>query len=186
MPHTPEGPKLIRVTRDQDILPAWRDTPIGDLLRYHNLHAPRRDYQRAELLIGMCMDNRKTLRVPDNFAFILRAGGANFRRMEFKVSLVVALGGVNAMCIMGHSDCQMVGLRGRREKFIEGLVRNGGWSVETATREFDDHVAEFDIDNGAAFVRREATRLRLKYPGLTIAPLFYTVEDALLHQVVDD
>ncbi len=34
-------------------------------------------YVRARLLIGMCMDNRKVLRTPDNFAYVIRGGGAN-------------------------------------------------------------------------------------------------------------
>ena len=35
----------------------------------------------------MCMDNRKQLRLPDNFAYILRTGGGNIRYSEFKISL---------------------------------------------------------------------------------------------------
>jgi carbonic anhydrase len=50
-------------------LPAYRGTPIRDLLGYHNLRRPHRQYADAELLIGMCMDNRKVLSIPDNCAF---------------------------------------------------------------------------------------------------------------------
>jgi carbonic anhydrase len=174
------------VTRDTEILPAYVNTPVGDLLRYHNLNAEQRDYTRAELLVVMCMDSRKKLQIPDNFAFILRSGGANIRRAEFKVSFAVAVGGVGAIAVMGHSDCRMVGLRDRRDEFIRGLVSNGGWSETEAIREFDRYVDEFHIDDAIDFTRSEAERLRARYPRMVVAPLFYTVEDNLLHQIRED
>lgn len=177
---------LIPVVRDADILPALARTPVGDLLRYHNLGAPHREHSRAELLVIMCMDSRKKLRIPDNFAFILRAGGANIRRAEFKVSFAVGVGAVSAIAVIGHSDCRMVGLRDRREEFVEGLVLNGGWSEVEAAAEFDRYVDEFHIDDAVAFARAEAKRLSVRYPKLLVAPLFYTVEDNLLHQIRED
>jgi len=173
------------VRQESDIWPRWRDTPIGDLLRYHNLAAPHREYARAELLVGMCMDNRKSLRLPDNFAFILRAGGANLRRAEFKVSFAIAIGGVRAICLIGHDDCGMVSLPHRRQEFIDGLVANGGWNAGDAAAHYDRHAAEFGIDNAAEFVRDEAVRLRARYPRVLVAPLFYTVGDGLLHQILE-
>lgn len=68
--------RLLSIRTKADILPAYRNTPIGDLLEYHNLGRAFVPYSNAQLLIGMCMDNRKHLNVPDNFAYILRAGGA--------------------------------------------------------------------------------------------------------------
>jgi len=178
--------RMIPVSKEDDILPAWRETPIGDLLRYHNLLASPREYRRAEILIGMCMDNRKSLRIPDNFAFILRAGGANLRRMDFKVSFAVAIGSVRAIGLIGHSDCGMVDLSARRQAFIDGLVRNGGWTAEDAEAHFDRHAAEFGISDAADFVRTETVRLRRRYPKVVVAPLFYTVEDGLLHLVREE
>jgi carbonic anhydrase len=176
---------ILPVRREEDILPAWRATPIGDLLRYHDLGAPHREYQRAALLIGMCMDHRAALRIPERFAYVLRAGGANLRRAEFKVSFAIAVGGVRHACLIGHSDCGMVGLPARRAAFVAGLVENAGWSAEEAERHFDLHAPEFGIDDAAAFVRVEAARLRARYPKVLVAPLFYTVEDGLLHQVAE-
>src|SRR5258706_14285890 len=89
--------RLITISSKDDIPPNYRGTPIGLLLEYHNLDRPFQPYSNAELLIGMCMDNRKHLRIPDNFAFILRAGGANLRSREFKVSYAIAVG--NVRCI---------------------------------------------------------------------------------------
>lgn len=71
--------KLIRVDSTKDIPEAYRETPIGLLLEYHNLARPFSSYLKADLLIGMCMDNRKHLNIPDNFAYIIRSGGANLR-----------------------------------------------------------------------------------------------------------
>lgn len=133
----------------------------------------------------MCMDNRKVLRIPDNFAYILRTGGANLGRIEFKVSFAVAVGGVRSICLIGHSDCGMVNLRSKREESVDGLVRHGGWNREEAGRHFDRHASEFEIGSAVDFVRREAARLRKRYPNVTVAPLYYTVEDGLLHQVCE-
>ena len=63
------------VTSEDDIYPRYRQTPVGALLRYHNLGTGLDAHTQASLLIGMCMDNRKHLRIPDNFAYIIRAGG---------------------------------------------------------------------------------------------------------------
>ncbi|MDP2856714.1 MAG: carbonic anhydrase, partial [Bacillota bacterium] len=58
---------LLPVNCWDDILPAYRTTPVADALAYHNLRTPQRSHDRAELLIGMCMDNRIMLRIPDNY-----------------------------------------------------------------------------------------------------------------------
>jgi carbonic anhydrase len=178
--------QLIPVVREGDILPVLADGPIGDLLRYHNLGADERPYVHPELLVIMCMDSRKKLRIPDNFAFILRAGGANIRRSEFKVSFAVGVGAVRAIAMIGHSDCRMVGLKDRRREFVDGLVKNAGWDAADAAREFDRYAEEFHIEDAVDFARSEAQRLRARYPKLLVAPLFYTVEDNLLHQIREE
>ena len=104
--------RVIPVDRPESIFPRYRGTPIERLLEYHNLQRPYDTYTQAELLIGMCMDNRKHLSIPDNFAFILRAGGANMRPSEFKVSYAIAVGGVTCIALIGHTQCGMVNLMG--------------------------------------------------------------------------
>ena len=74
-----------------DIPPGLRHTPVGKLLEYHNCGKLFEKYDKAQLLVCMCMDNRKQLRLPDNFAFILRTGGGNIRYSEFKISYAVAI-----------------------------------------------------------------------------------------------
>lgn len=110
----------------EDIPEKLRNTPVADLLSYHNLGAPFKQYDKADLLIGMCMDNRKQLRIPDKFAYIIRAGGANLRYSEFKVSYAIAIGGVRFIALMGHTQCGMVNLASRRDSFVEGMVKNAG------------------------------------------------------------
>jgi len=174
---------LIPVRREEDILPAWRDTPVGDLLRYQNLGVNFHDYARAQLLVGMCMDNRKMLKVPENFAFIFRTAGANLRRQEFNVSFAVAVGGVRQICLIGHSDCGMVNLESKRADFIEGLVSRGGWNAGEAEAHFERYAPDYEIGDALGFIQIEADRLRKRYPGIQVAPLYYTVKDGLLHQV---
>ena len=176
-------PSFLPVTCRADILPIYRQTPISLLLEYQNCGRPFDAYVMAQLLIGMCMDNRKMLRIPDNFAYILRAGGANLRRAEFKVSFAISIGGVRALALMAHDQCGMVGLTARREAFIQGLVDHAGWTVENAARHFDERAPEFEIANAAEFVCTEAQRLRRDYPKLVIAPLFYRVDEGKLYQM---
>ena len=177
--------RLVPVLRRDDILPEWRDTPIGDLLRFHDLGEPLGNYMSASLVIGMCMDNRKIMRMPDNFAFVLRAGGANFRRSEFKLSFAIAVGGARAIALIGHDQCGMVALHNRRATFVEGLVQHAGWMREDAELHFEQWAPFFEIGNAARFVADEAKRLQRLYPKIPVAPLMYLLEDGLISQVVD-
>src|ERR1039457_4409714 len=111
--------RLLSVKSTEDILPEYRNTPIGLLLEYHNLNRPFDDYQSSQLLVGMCMDNRKHLHMPDNFSFIIRTGGANLRYSEFKVSYAISVGGVRHITLIGHNHCGMVNLVSRKEQFIK-------------------------------------------------------------------
>ena len=178
--------RLIPIKSRAHISPEYRDTPIGDLLEYHNLHREYETYTQAQLLIGMCMDNRKHLHIPDNFAFIIRAGGANLRYSEFKVSYAIAVGGVRSIALIGHNQCGMVNLVARKELFIQGLIENAGWEPELAEQHFMNFAPMFEIGNEIDFVLSEAQRLRLRYPKIQVAPLLYKVEDNLLYQVKED
>jgi carbonic anhydrase len=178
--------RLLPITSKEDILPAYRDTSVGCLLEYHNLDRPYETYNQAQLLVGMCMDNRKHLRMPDNFAYIIRAGGANLRHSEFKVSYAIAVGGVKSIALMGHNNCGMVNLVARKEIFIEGLVKNAGWEKEKAEQHFNQFAPMFEIENEIDFILSETQRLRLRYPKVQVAPLLYKVEDNLLYQIKEN
>ncbi len=175
--------RLIPVTTKEDIFPEFRDTPIGLLLEYHNLNREYDIYSQAQLLVGMCMDNRKHLHIPDNFSYIIRAGGANLRYSEFKVSYAIAVGGVKSIALIAHNQCGMVNLMARKDIFIQGLVESAGWEKEFAEQHFTQFAPMFEIGNEIDFVLSEAQRLRLRYPKIQVAPLMYKVEDNLLYQV---
>lgn len=176
---------FIDIKSESDIPEHWRAGPIGALLRYHDLGVPLpRRSEKPELLIGMCMDSRKHLRIPENFAFILRTGGANMRLSEFRVSYAIAVGGVRAIALMGHTNCGMSGLAARREAFIGGLV-DVGWKRAAAEEHFDRHAPQHEIGPEGDFIRAEARRLRELYPKVEVAPLLYRIEDdsvAVLHE----
>ncbi len=174
--------RLVSVDSVNDIFIAYRETPIGLLLAYHNLDKPLDHYTKAELLIGMCMDNRKHLRIPDNFAFIIRAGGANLRYSEFKVSYAIAVGGIRTVALIGHNHCGMVNLISRKDAFIQGLIE-AGWERGWAEEHFMHFAPMFEIGNEVDFVLSEAKRLRLRYPKIQVAPLIYRVEDNRLYLV---
>lgn len=175
--------RLVPVTTKDDIFPGLRDTPIGLLLEYHNLSREYETYTQAQLLVGMCMDHRKHLHIPDNFSYIIRAGGANLRYSEFKVSYAIAVGGVRHIALIGHNQCGMVNLMARKESFIKGLTENAGWDRDFAEQHFTQFAPMFEIGNEIDFVLSEAQRLRLRYPKIQVAPLLYRVDDNLLYQV---
>jgi carbonic anhydrase len=175
--------RLIPVKTEADILPAWRGTPVEILLAYQNLGRPHAVYEKAQLLIGMCMDNRKHLKIPENFAYIIRAGGGNLRYSEFKVSYAIAIGGITAIALLAHTNCGMVNLSSKRERFVQGLVEKAGWDREWAEAHFMHFAPMFEIGNELDFVLSEAKRLRLRYPKLVVAPLLYRIEDGQLYQL---
>jgi carbonic anhydrase len=178
--------RLQPVNHTGDIPAAYRDTPIGLLLEYHNLERPFDTYSNAALLVGMCMDNRKHLHIPDNFSYIIRAGGANLRYSEFKVSYAIAVGGVRAIALIGHNHCGMVNLIARQDQFIRGLVENAGWDEEWAGEHFHHFAPMFEIGNEVDFTLSEAKRLRLRYPKITVAPLLYLIEDNRLYLIEEN
>jgi carbonic anhydrase len=175
--------RIEAVNSSSDIYPAYRNTPIGLLLEYHNLNRSFETYDNAQLLIGMCMDNRKHLHIPDNYAFIIRAGGANLRYSEFKVSYAIAVGKVQHIALIGHNNCGMVNLSSRKDMFVEGLAERAGWDREWAEEHFMHFAPMFEIGNEVDFILSEVKRLRLRYPKIQIAPLMYMVNDNKLYHV---
>ena len=124
--------------------------------------------------------------MPDNFAFIIRAGGANMKFSEFKVSYAIAVGKVNYIALIGHNNCGMVNLISRKTEFINGLVDIAGWKRERAEEHFMQFAPMFEIGNEINFILSETKRLRLLYPKIVIAPMFYLVEDNKLYLINED
>jgi carbonic anhydrase len=175
--------RLIAVTTKNDIPEAFQNTPIAKLLEYHNFNLPFETYQKAELLVGMCMDHRKHLHMPDNFAYIIRSGGANLRYSEFKVSYAIAVGQVAHIALIGHDNCGMVNLVARRNEFINGLVNTAGWDTERASEHFMHYAPMFEIGNEIDFILSETMRLRQRYPKVQVAPMLYLVGDNKLYLI---
>lgn len=167
----------------KDIPEEFQKTPIGDLLLYHNSRMPHKSYEQAELLIGMCMDNRKKLNIPENFAYILQTGRANLRYSEFKVSYAIAVGGVKHMALIGHTQCGMVNLKARKQQFIQGLCEHAGWGAQRAEDHFMHYSPLFEIGNEIDFILSETQRLSQQYPKIKIAPLLYKLEDNRLYWI---
>ena len=172
---------LIAIESREDIPEIYQNTSIELLLQYHNLDKPQEAYSSAKLLVGMCMDNRKHLKIPDNFAYIIRSGGANLRYSEFKVSFAIGVGGVSAIALIGHTQCGMVNVMAKKELFISGLIENAGWNELQAEEHFNQYAPMFEIGNAAEFILSEVERLRLRYPRIPVAPLFYRLEDNKLY-----
>jgi carbonic anhydrase len=175
--------EIIPVNFQSDILPEYRGTPVGLLLEYHNLGRAIGSVTVPQLLIGMCMDSRKSLRIPNDFAFVLRTAGANMRDNEFRISYAIAVGGVRTIVLIAHTDCGMARLAQRRDQFIHGLMEAAGWDEARATRHFENSAPKFGIRDEVDFVLGEAERLRAIYPRITVVPLLYKVEDDLLYQL---
>ncbi|NTV90599.1 MAG: carbonic anhydrase [Clostridiales bacterium] len=175
--------ELLKITSAEQIPTEYHDTPIGELIKYQNLSEGFKNYNSAQLLVGMCMDNRKQLRMPENFAFIIRTGGANLRYSEFKVSYAIAIGGVKHIALIAHDNCGMVNLVSKRDQFIDGLVKNAGWSRSRAEEHFMNYAPMFEIDNEIEFVVKESRRISEKYSGVMVVPLLYSVKDNMLSAI---
>lgn len=175
--------RLVSITRTEDIPIIYRNSPIGLLLEYHNLNRSFDNYSNAHLMIGMCIDNRQRLRLPENFAYIIRSGGANLKHGEFNVSYAIAIGEVNAIALIGHSNCGMVDLSAKKDQFIQGLKEEAGWEIGPAEDHFLDNLPRFEIGNSIEFILNEVERSRLCYPNIQVAPLYFKVEDNLLYLI---
>lgn len=178
--------RLIKLNTYEDIPLEMRDTPVQDLIRFHNWGHEYVEYSKAAMLVGMCMDNRKLLRVPDSFAFIIRTGGANLRYSEFKVSFAIAVGGIQHIVLMGHNKCGMVNLASKRDLFINGLVENAGWEKLQAEEHFLHYAPLFEIGNEIDFVLTEKERISKRYPQITVHAMYYNVDENKLYAIQYD
>jgi carbonic anhydrase len=80
----------------------------------------------------------------------------------------------------------MVNLISRKDQFIEGMVKAAGWKKEQAEDHFMHFAPMFEIGSETDFTLSEAKRLRLRYPGIMIAPMLYLVGDNLLYFIRED
>src|SRR3989304_6301720 len=169
-----------------DIPEVYRNTPIARLILYHNLGLSPESYDQAEVLVLMCMDNRQALRLPQNFAFIVRNSGGTRNGVSFSISFTVAVNGIRHIAVIGHSDCMMVNLKIKEKDFVQNLSEYFMWDRAEAENHFRDMCAQFSKTDAAGSVVSEAESLRSEYPGVIVAPLFYSVEDHLLYLIEEE
>lgn len=115
-------------------------------------------------------------------AITMNKCGANLRHSEFKVSFAIAVGGVKAIALIGHTQYRMVNLISRKQQFIEGLAA-AGWEKQAAEEHFDHFAPTYEIGNEEDFILSEVKRLRLRYPKILVAPMIYKVEDNRLYLI---
>ena len=175
--------QLIAVNSKSDIFPQYRQTPIGELLEYHNLNKTFVSYDKAQILIGMCIDNRKLMWIPDNFAFIIRTAGANLMYSEFQISYAISIANLKHIALIAHSRCGMANLQSIKKQFVSGLVQNAGWKAENAEHHFDQLSVFFEIGDETRFIVEEAKRLQKRYPKVMVAPLYFNVDDGKIYQI---
>ena len=167
---------LIEIKTRDDILPEYRNTPVGLFLEYHDLGRKFEKHKNAELLIGMCMDSRQSLNVPNNFTYVLRTGCANMRGLEFSISFAIAVYGIKYIIVLGHTNCKMINLISKKDDFINGLVDRGGWEKYLAEEHFYQSEPIYEIKNEIEFVIKETRRLRRKYRKVSVVPMLYRVK----------
>lgn len=179
---------LAPVRNEADILPAYRGTPVADLLRFHNLGvapaAAQGAYGRPAILIATCLEQVPALRIPEGFAISLHTAAASLKRDPFKVSWAIGVAGVSAIAIVGHDDCRLVELRNHREQFVVQMIEAAGWERPAAEQHFDHWSDLFAVDSPLEFVAAEAARLQSRYPKILVAPLMYQSATGLLQQVI--
>jgi len=140
---------------------------IALLLDSHNdgKHYPA--FERPCLGVVTCMDFRIRLRLPENFAFVLRTGGANPRPVEPYLAYGIVRTGVHALALIGHTDCAME----RPDPDLIDTLR----ADDELKRHYHGEIAALAIADAATFTRREAARLQERF-GFPVAPLLYRTE----------
>jgi hypothetical protein len=78
----------------------------------------------------------------------------------------------------------MESLKHRRDDFISGLQKMGGWSRSRAELEFGVFAPRLAIPNVVDFTLFEAAWLERRFPGVLAAPLIFDVKDGALYQLV--
>jgi carbonic anhydrase len=172
---------LVSVTSFSDIPASLQNTAVGRLFAYHNLHHAFQHHAGPELLIVMCMDYRENLRIPDDFAYVIRAAGARVRQRDFSVSYAIAVGGVRSIALIAHTECGMINVASKEDEFVRGLTEGAGWESEMARSHFTSSAPLYEIGSETKCVLNGAERLRETYSQVLVAPLVYRVEDRLLY-----
>jgi carbonic anhydrase len=176
--------RLVEVKSREDIFPEYLGTPIEALLRYHCLKEPLPESTDVpQIFIAMCIDHRKSLTIPHDFAYILRTAGTRLLGNEFELSYAIAVGGVSTIALIGHTQCGMTRVLEQRDQFICGLVERGGVTPEVASEHFDASAPRYAITSPVDSILHKAKVVQKVLPDVLVAPLLYRVEDDQLAQI---
>lgn len=176
---------LAPASTPDEVLPAYRDTPIEQLLALHNRGVDFPVGQRPVLITATCVDPRIVLRLPARVSFIIRSAGVHMSEHSlFQFAFMHSVVGIRHLALMGHEDCAMVDLERWRERFVQGMSAANGVGREDAEAFFDRHRRSWSLDDEVASLRRQASFLRERFPSLLVAPLLYRL-DGVIEQVVD-
>ena len=178
---------LAPARNESEILPAWRGTPVADLLRFQNFPgtgAATPGTPHPAILVATCLEQSTALRLPAGFAVQLHTAAASLKRDPFKVSWAIGVARVSAIAIVGHDDCRLTELRNHREEFVVRMIESAGWERPAAEQHFDHWSDLLAVEDPAAFAASEEARLRERYPRVVVAPLLYQSASGQLLQVV--
>lgn len=142
--------------------------PIHILLQSHNEGAIFPPFERPALAVVTCMDSRIRLHLPENFAFVLRTGGANPVPVEPYLAFAVARMGIETIALIGHTDCAM--------QHPDPYVLNHLPTNESYIRQYRAQIAALAIGEVEHFTQQQARTLAARL-GLPVVPLLYRVED---------
>jgi carbonic anhydrase len=129
------------------------------------------------------MDFRLKLALPDNFAFVLRIGGANIRPVSPYIAFAVAVGQVSAIAVLVHDQCAMEDVELRKDQFVSGLIEHAGWSRSDAEEYVAVCAPLIRIEEPSQVALRQCAQLRKRFPRVRVAPLLYAVADGLVYQI---
>lgn len=92
------------------------------------------------------------------------------------------MGGISHIALIGHDQCGMANLISKKEQCVEGSVQIG-WEPDMANDHFMHFAPLFEIGNEIDFTRSEAKRIRMRYPEIEVAPLYYRVDENKLYVI---
>ncbi len=176
-----DGSRLTSIRSEKQIPQFLIGTPIHSLLKSQNLlEVDETPSEKADLVIGMCMDFRKQLHLPKNCAYVLRRAGANMKDCEFELALAVSAG-IEYMALIAHNKCLMSNPYAEEQAVLETLSSRCGWKADHAQSFFDEQASARGISDPIQFLLAESERISFLFRGLKVIPLLYSVDDDKLY-----
>jgi len=173
------------VASRNDVLEQYRDTPIESLLLAQDLGMDFERHGGPDLIVATCIDPRINLRVQSGRAYVIRTAGVNLKaEAVFQFAYLTAVIGIRHIALVAHDDCAMVGLRDKRQEFVECLGRRPGRDEVSAGMFFDRYADFWNVPDAVAVIRSHAQEIHHRCgEDVVVAPLLYTVEDDRLLQI---